>query len=431
MKHFLKKLAAILENSLGLNRLSKDFKKFALMHTTYCIFQAMVSSYIITLLMRVTGDGDIVLWYNFINFIFHGISVILGVFIIRKGSVNLTVRIAILCFIALYTVLLLTMAQADAFMIVFAFLNGAANALYWLAYAAYFSNFTEDHGRDAALGFMGFINGVTALVMPALSGFMIETIGKYAGTFVGYAVVFALSFIVAIVAIVLTFRLPKEAADHAVEKRTYFREAFRTIFHDTCWKCGMACESFRGLRDGTLNFLMNLLLFDIVQSETLIGINSLLASIGTIVSFWLAGRILRPSNRIKSMFIGSSVLLVASSLLAINLNPATIMIFAALNTFFNTFIVNPSNGIMFLIVQKKSAPHMANEYLSIRDMFLCIGRMCSVTILMFFPRVQFGYVIAIVILTMSQFILVGLSRLSTRLLREMDAAPKTAETSVQ
>lgn len=49
-----------------------------------------------------------------------------------------------------------------------------ANGFYWLAYASYFSAFTVDSKRDAALGFMGFMNGITFLIMPTLSGFVIE-----------------------------------------------------------------------------------------------------------------------------------------------------------------------------------------------------------------------------------------------------------------
>lgn len=76
---------------------------------------------------------------------------------------------------------------------------------------------------------------------------------------------------------------------------------------------------------------------------------------------------------------------------------------------------------MFLIVQKKADPLMTNEYLSIRDVFLVGGRMIGVFVLLAFPRVQYGYVIAIIFLTLSQFIIVGLSRRSTNLLRQLDA----------
>lgn len=421
MKYFLQRIGAFIEVSLGLNLLSADFKKFASMHCTYNVFQAMVSSYITTLLMKVTGNGDIVIWFNLVSFFFQGCGVVLGVVVMRKGSVNLALRVGILGFIALYTTLLFCMANADRVMILLGLLNGISNGFYWLTYASYFSAFTTDSRRDAALGFMGFMNGITILIMPALSGYVIETVGKAAGTFAGYMVAFGISFAVAVITIFLSFRLPKQV-HQSVEKKTYFLKAFKIISRDACWRCGMACETLRGIRDGTLNFLLNLLLFEIIQSEILVGVNSLLASVGTIVSFWVAGKIIKPGNRVKSMLIGSIVLLAACGLPAFSMSPPAIMVFAVVNAFFSTFIINPSNSIMFLIVQKKADPKMTNEYLSIRDVFLVGGRMIGVSVLLAFPRVQYGYVIAIILLTLSQFIIVGLSRRSTNLLRKLDTA---------
>ncbi len=421
MKYFLQRIGAFIEVSLGLNLLSADFKKFASMHCTYNVFQAMVSSYITTLLMKVTGNGDIVIWFNLVSFFFQGCGVVLGVVVMRKGSVNLALRIGILGFIALYTTLLFCMANADRVMILLGLLNGISNGFYWLTYASYFSAFTTDSRRDAALGFMGFMNGITILIMPALSGYVIETVGKAAGTFAGYMVAFGISFAVAVITIFLSFRLPKQV-HHSAGEKTYFLKALKIISRDACWRCGMACETLRGIRDGTFNFLLNLLLFEIIQSETLVGVNSLLASIGTIVSFWVAGKIIKPGNRVKSMLIGSIVLLAACGLPAFSMSPPAIMVFAVINAFFSTFIINPSNSIMFLIVQKKADPKMTNEYLSIRDVFLVGGRMIGVSVLLAFPRVQYGYVIAIILLTLSQFIIVGLSRRSTNLLRKFDTA---------
>ena len=422
MKHFLQRIGAFFQVVLGLNLLSTDFKKFASMHCTYSIFQAMVSFYITTLLMRVTGNGDIVIWFNLATYFFQGFGVIFCVVVMRKSSVNLAMRIGILGLIVMYAILLFFMDSADKLMPVLGFFNGVANGFYWLAYASYFSAFTVDSKRDAALGFMGFMNGITFLIMPTLSGFVIEKIGGFAG----YTVVFGLAFLIALITIFLSLRLPKQVCQ-AEENKTYFLQALKIIAHDACWRCGMACETLRGIRDGTFNFLLNLLLFEIIQSETLIGINSLLASIGTIVSFWAAGRIIKPGNRVKSMLIGSTVLLVACSLPAFSMSPAAIMVFAIVNAFFSTFIINPSNSIMFLIVQKKADPKMTNEYFSIRDVFLVGGRIIGVSILFAFPRVQYGYVIAIVLLTLSQFIIVGLSKRSTNLLKQLDAVERNVE----
>ena len=78
---------------------------------------------------------------------------------------------------------------------------------------------------------------------------------------------------------------------------------------------------------------------------------------------------------------------------------------------------------MFLIVQRKAEPKMVDEYFSLRDIFLVAGRMIGVCILLAFPRVQYGYVIAIVVLTLSQFVTSALDKHCTTLLSRMEASP--------
>ena len=81
---FFSKTRSFFEVSLGLNQLSVNFKKFASMHCTFNLFQGLVSVYITTLLMRVTGDGDIVKWYNLLNYLFSGLMMPVAVGVMRK-----------------------------------------------------------------------------------------------------------------------------------------------------------------------------------------------------------------------------------------------------------------------------------------------------------------------------------------------------------
>ena len=131
------------------------------------------------------------------------------------------------------------------------------------------------------------------------------------------------------------------------------------------------------------------------------GFNTLLTGVGTIISFCVVGRISRPSNRIKLMFTATTVLLVAALLLVWGMSPELIIAFAFLNAFFNTFIVNPSSSIFFLLIQKKAEPNAREEYFSIKEVFLNFGRILGIFILLAFPKEQMGYVIAVIVLTLS------------------------------
>ena len=427
MKHFMQRTVAFLENTLGLNYLSVNFKKFSAMHCCYNLFQGMVGVYITTLLMRVSGDGNIVKWYNIINYLFTGFMMPVGVFVMRKYTTNLVTRIGIVGFIVVYAILLINMDFADTLMPLLAVLNGTASAFYWLTYSSYVSAFTVDNRRDVALAFIGFVNGIITLIMPALTGVIIEKIGGY----LGYIVVFSLSFLVAGVTILLSFRLPKHINPQK-NRETYFKKALRNVFVDGCWRCGMLTETIRGFRDGAFAFLLNLLLFETVESESIVGLNTLLVGIGTILSFYVVGKVVNPRNRVKSMLVATIVLLVAAIPLAFVLNPVTIIAFAFVNAFFSTFIANPAGSVVFLLVQKKSERESREEYFSIKDMFLAVGRIIGILLLMVFPEGQMGYVAGIIALTVTQFVVAGMSHHTLNLLskipEEEPALERTAQT---
>lgn len=428
MKHFLKRFGAFLEDSLGLSQLGEKFKKFASMHCAFNLFQGLVSVYITTLLMRVSGDGDIVKWYNLLNYLFSGLMMPVAVTVMRKKSTNLVTRTGILGFIVLYTTLLFTMNSADRMMPVLGFLSGLSGAFYWLTYSTYVSAFTEDNKRDVALAFIGFVNGIITLTMPALSGFIIERIPD----FWGYMVVFGLAFLVAVVTILLSLRLPKHIIPAGKkETNTYFKRSLKNIIGSSCWRCGMMAETMRGVREGTFNFLLNILLFEAISSETLMGFNTLLTGVGTIISFWVIGKIIKPHNRVKGMLVATIILLVASALPAVNLNPTTIIVFSFINAFFTQFILNSSSSIFFLLIQKKAENNAREEYFSIRELLLDSGRIIGILILFLFPKDPAGYVVAIIVLTLSQFITVWLSNHTLKLLKREEEELSASGTSAE
>lgn len=104
------------------------------------------------------------------------------------------------------------------------------------------------------------------------------------------------------------------------------------------------------------------------------GFNTLLTGVGTIISFWVIGKIIKPHNRVKGMLVATIILLVASALPAVNLNPTTIIVFSFINAFFTQFILNSSSSIFFLLIQKKAENNAREEYFSIRELLLDSGQ---------------------------------------------------------
>ena len=118
------------------------------------------------------------------------------------------------------------------------------------------------------------------------------------------------------------------------------------------------------------------------------------------------------------MLIGTLVLLAASALPAFSLSPVSLILYSTINAFFTQFVINSSNTTFFLLVQKKSELSMREEYFSIREVMLAIGRVAGIVVLFCFPKVQLGYVIAIIVLTLTQFLTTGLCKRATQLLKK-------------
>lgn len=398
MNRFAQRLFAFVQDSLGLDRLGSNFKKFAVMHFGFVIFTSSYSIFINTLFMRVTGNSDIVMWYNMILYLLVGYLMSFAVFYTRRHNMLWSTRIGMICFLGMYLVLFTVMDHIDQFMPLLAALNALSSGFYWLTYSALISHFTSDNNRDVALALIGLMGGVVNLCVPAVAGYVIEAFDGY----IGYYIMFGFSFAIALVTFLLSFRLP---AMQPEAKKTHFKRAIKHAFTNRCWRSGMLTETVKGIREGTFGFFLNVLLFETVQSETLIGINTLLLGIASMVSFWAAGKIIRPGNRIKCMFVSTTVLLAACLLLAISINPFTIIFLAVLSNLFGTFIVNPVGSSFFLLVQKMpGAMEAQEEYWGIREIFLNFGRAVGVVILMLFPKTQWGYIIALVLLTFSQYL---------------------------
>lgn len=399
MGRLIERFSAWIQDTFGLNRLGDNFKKFSIMHFAFSIFTSSYSVFISTLFLRVTGDSNVVMYYNMILYLCVGYIMALAVLYTRRHNMLWSTRIGIFCYIGMYLVLFLVMDRIDQFMPVLAVLNALSSGFYWLTYSALLSHYTSDENRDVALSVLGLLTGFVSLCIPAVAGAVIEAFGG----FTGYYIMFGFSFAVAILTVFLSFRLP---AHRQTEKKTYYKEVLKNVFTNRCWRSGMLTETFKGIREGAFGFFLNILLYELVQSEAIIGVNTLLLGIASMVSFWAAGKIIRPHNRIKCMLVATTVLVLACLIFAISFNPVTIIVLGILSNLFGTFIVNPASSSFFLLVQKMPGGMRAREeYFGIREIFLNAGRVIGVIILLVFPTEDWRYTVAaLIVLTLTQYI---------------------------
>ena len=402
MKNGWDRLWGRAEGLLGLDRLTETFRTFALLHFGFLIFNNLQTVFINTLFFRLTGGADTTLQYNLITYVFNPIGTTLAMYYASKKGSTKAMRLGFFTFIFLYAFFLCVMDAAVWFMPVIAFLVSWAGGYYWMGYCIKVPLYTTDENRDVSLSVIGMGTGIVNLIMPTITGGIISACeGVMVGGLLGYYIMFALSIAVALITVFYLKKLPQ---DQIVDAKVSLKRGFHKTFHNPLMLEAVGAEFLKGIREGTLAFYLNILLFELIQSEALIGANTLLTGLFSILAYWVLGKRLKPSNRIRYMAGGVTTMLVCTLILFVRMDVITILMFSVINAFFNNFLLSPGNGIYYSVVQKTCPTNTESaEFSTVKSFFLDYGRVAGVLLVMLMPKTTYGSVWGILLLTVLQY----------------------------
>ena len=413
MKNGWKQIWSRAEGLLGLDRLTDTFRTFALLHFGFLIFNNLQTVFINTLFFRLTGGADTTLQYNLITYVFKPIGTTLAMYYASKKGSTKAMRLGFFTFIFLYAFFLCVMDAAVWFMPVIAFLVSWAGGYYWMGYCIKVPLYTTDDNRDVSLSVIGMGTGIVNLIMPTITGGIISACaGVMAGGLLGYYIMFALSIVVALVTVYHLKKLPK---DQVIDSKVSLKRGFRKTFRNRLMLEAVCAEFLKGIREGTLAFYLNILLFELIQSEALIGANTLLTGLFSILAYWVLGKRLKPSNRIRYMAGGVTTMLVCTLILFVQMDVITILLFSVINAFFNNFLLSPGNGIYYSVVQKTCPTNTESaEFSTVKSFFLDYRRVAGVLLVMLMPKTTYGSVWGILLLTVLQYAAIFVSSLAAK-----------------
>lgn len=397
---------------LGISVLSKVFLSFIMSHFFYVIFTNFQGSFINTLFQKASGETSVALKYNLIFYACIGFIMCLAAVVTRKFSSKLTFQLGIILYLfsTLLFLLFLKNNNVTQFFWVFSIINSFAAAFYWISYALCLTEYSSDSSRDVALSFVGLITGLVTLIVPFISGTLISSFDGYTG----YFIMFTIAFIVGVVNFIFASRLPLTKSPKESSK---FIQTFKLLSTDKRWIYGMLGETLKGTREGAFLFYLNVLLYQIVKSEFLVGFNILLAGVVSMLSFWVAGKFMRPNNRIKYMLIAVCFLFVVTCGLYLKLDPTTIIIFSVLNSFCAVFTAIPPTNTFYMIMDKiPEGKECKSELVAIKEIFLCAGRVAGIATILLTPKTPISIVSVILILTAVQFATVAVCNKTVRLM---------------
>ena len=394
----LKRISSSLYFSLGVDRLTPEFRKFVLMHVVYLVATSTTTVFVNTLLMRVSSDDNVALKYNIFTYAFGGLSMLIAAKLLHKLTNKKVIFIGVFFSMMTYMLILVLMNSIGVLYPIVAMIQGCSSGFYWIIYFDSLLKYNTDETRDVAMNFIGVCGGCVALIMPLICGY---TISSFSG-FTGYYVMFAILFLVAGIAVYLVTRLDVEQPDG---ESTKFFKLIKKIYTEKVWFFVIHMDYFKGIREGSFSFFLNVLLFSIVKSEGLVGLNTFLVGATSMLACIVAGKISRPSNRIRYMTIATLILASVTMLLFVELNTITVLVLSIVNSMLGVFMVNPVTTTLYTVFDKvPNAKEIRKETFAVTECYKNAGRITGVLFIMLMPDGDFWSVVSMALIALTQFI---------------------------
>lgn len=412
-----------IKRMIGGDGLSRSYYAFLLVHTSFLICVKLPGVFINTLLLGESNDVNVVMLYNLVFFLAGAVSMVAAAQVLHRTNPGFVAVIGVIGYNILYLLLILLIVTGQVvsdYHIVLAVLTGVADGFYWLSYGNLLSETTQTETRDSGIAIISICMSVVNLTAPLLAGWIISAVGNITG----YLVVFAMAFAVSVVTSLLAFRLPKSRAP--VSERVDYRLTLRMTWRDRALRYSILAQGNKGIREGVFTFILSVILYQIISSELLIGINTFVAALVSILSFTIMSRVLSPKNRVGYMLFATAILSAAAAVCLFRLDVMMIFGFTVLNSFFAGFIENSSYSIFLDRLQ--AVPMLQNrqpEIFAVNECVLVSGRGIGIAIILlmsfWFGSSLTVQMISLVILSITQFLTVLFCRMSEQALLKQES----------
>ncbi|UUZ80781.1 MFS transporter [Paenibacillus sp. P26] len=245
-------------------RLSKEAGAALFIH--FCFqFGASMSGVFLTLyLWRLTHSLWINGLYNAVNYAVAPLAFALGGYIIKKKDRMVTYRIGIGLIALFYLAVVLAGERVVDYYVLFAVFNGISSAFYWAGYLTLMYDVSTEQNRIRFLAVNMIFFTLAGLIGPALAGLII----RMNDGLKGYTIVFGIAFFMFLLAALGSLRIKGKTSHH---KTYYLKYVGIVMKKNRDWLKALFGFTTMGLFQGIMLFLPNILLFQLVGREDLVG----------------------------------------------------------------------------------------------------------------------------------------------------------------
>ncbi|MGE4284357.1 MAG: MFS transporter [Clostridia bacterium] len=359
--------------------LSPELIALLSVHGIFLLAVGLSNTFISVFLLKVEKDLSIVVLFNAIYYATIPIIFIFGGWLAKRLSLTFNLRIGILCYSALFIVLLIVQDRAPSYIGLLGVMMGISAGFYYLSYNVLGYDFSTNDNRDYVMSIQGLVFSIATMIATFTAGIIIESFKGLKG----YIIIFSASLTLFIIAGVLSSKIPTKAID----KQYYIKSILFMPFKKKNWRYVMLGELLRGFRDGVMLFLMGILLYIIVNREAYIGSLTLISSAVQLISFYYISKKMNPYSRKKYMLIGAIFITLVSLVFLYEINIWTIFIYGIISSFYITFINNSTIGIIYWVIHKTpNSKKRRIEGIVVREVYLNVGRVAGVLLLLVFVQ---------------------------------------------
>lgn len=396
---------------LSLDLMDERYQVLAANYVFLMFYTTLETVFVNTLLYQISPEISVVIRYRAVVYLSSAVTMHLAAWMAQKKDPVFVMRLGALFYLLMYVTLFIGISHMAAIKYLAAFLTGLGYSFYWSAHNILVTHYTTRGNRDAGIAVLSIIQGALTLFCPLISGLVISLTPGFAG----YRVMFALGML----AVVLQMRVHRKLAPVTQTRHeSQVRLAFRLLWKKATYKLMLVYEMIRGVRDGTFAFILNAVLFELITDELLIGVNTFLTGALAITGAWVYGRYVTAKSRVRYTVLATTALLLFCGLAYRFPGAPMIILFTVVNAFFQLFLINSCCNMTYdLLGQNENTRKCMGETLAIREGAITLGRIGGLALVLAFPAGDVtGYIEAMFILTLTQYLLALFMKLTQMIL---------------
>jgi YQGE family putative transporter len=359
-------------------KLSRDAKVSLMIHSFFQFGASMSGVFLNLYLWRLTHSLWVNGTYYMLTCLIAPLALSLGGWLAKKKDRMYTYRIGLLLYVLFYLGVILAQEKIVDYYVWFALFGGTASCFYWTGYLTLMYDVSTSFNRIRFLAINMIMFTGAGLIGPALAGFIIS---RSAGL-QGYIIIFTISFFMFLAAGIVSLRIKALLSQRKVY---YLKYTWLLMRKNPGWLKSLYSFLGFGILQGSMLFLPNIMLFQVLAKEEWVGYLGVLFSGIMMASGYYISRYAQESQRVRYFLYTAIGFTVGSLLLLLTINIWTVIGFMVIYSLFSPLQTNSITSTYFGLIGKlQPKGQFRVESVVVREIFLNIGRVLSVSILLLF-----------------------------------------------